>query len=154
MGTAEEALTSPRHSAETLRRRKTLSRGWGALVIAWSFVRTAIVWAAVGRYGLDPWVYLGIDLASSVTDAFTTPRMVLAFIDDEHRAAVKWGLISLVAFLVPDLYIFLGTRHVPAAVIVIILTVILCTLSAGVYSVAMKIQKGRAARLQRRTSEV
>jgi hypothetical protein len=141
-----EIIVASPHSPATLRRRKRLSRGWAILVIAWSFIRTLIVWAAVGKYGLNPWIYLSIDLASAITDAFTTPRMVLAFIDDKHRHAIRWGLISLGAFIVPDIYIFLGTRKLPKTVIVVVLVIILVTLAVAVVGVTKKIRKGRAER--------
>ena len=50
------------HTAETLRKRQLLTRAWAIFVIAWSVVRTIIIWAALGDYGFNPWIYLGIDL--------------------------------------------------------------------------------------------
>src|SRR3954463_10411670 len=82
------------HSAATLRRRKVLSRTWAIVVVTWSLLRTLIVWAALGEYGINPWIYLSIDLACAVVDAYTTPRMVLAFIDNQYKTAAKWLLIS------------------------------------------------------------
>jgi len=134
------------HSAETLRRRKMLSRTWGTVVVVWSLVRTLIVWAALGDYGINPWAYLGIDLVSAVVDAFTTPRMVLAFVDDRFKVAAKWLFISAVAFVVPDLYIFLGTRTLPRRVIVVICLIILVTTTVAVIGVVRKIMTGRRAR--------
>ncbi len=134
------------HSAATLRRRKVLSRTWGAVVVAWSLVRTLIVWAALGDYGINPWAYLGIDLASALVDAFTTPRMVLAFIDNQYRAAAKWLMISAAAFVVPDLYIFLGTRTLPWRVVFIILAIILVTATVATVSVVRKVLVGRRER--------
>jgi hypothetical protein len=72
--------------------------------------------------------------------------MVLSFIDDHFKNAVKWAAISLGAFIVPDLYIFLGTRTLPKRIIVVILAIILVTLSVGVVGVVRKIKAGRAAR--------
>ena len=123
-----------------------LSRSWAIFVVAWSLVRTLIVWAALGDYGINPWIYLGIDLVSAAIDAFTTPRMVLAFIDDQYRAALKWGGISAVAFVIPDLYIFLGTRTLPKRVIAVILAIIAITFSVAAVGVYRKIQKGRSER--------
>jgi hypothetical protein len=134
------------HDAETLLRRRRLSRTWAALVIAWAVVRTVIVWAAVGDYGLNPWIYLALDLVSASVDAITTPRMVLSFIDDHYRKAVRWALISLVAFIVPDVYIFLGTRSLPRNIVIVVCLIIGLTLSVGVISVVRKIRKGRAER--------
>lgn len=89
------------HDAETLQRRKRLSRTWAGIVVVWSLIRTVIVWAAVGDYGLNPWIYLSLDLSSAIVDVLTTPRMVLSFIDDHFKQAIKWAFISLVAFIVP-----------------------------------------------------
>jgi hypothetical protein len=134
------------HSAETLRKRQVLTRVWAGIVIAWSVIRTIIIWAALGSYGFNPWIYLGIDLASATIDAFSTPRMVIAFIDDHYRVALKWALISLVAFIVPDIYIFLGTRTLPTRIIVVLCIIIGGTLVVGVVTVVRKVRKGRQER--------
>jgi hypothetical protein len=129
-----------------LAKRKVIVRTWAGIVILWAVIRTVVVWAAVGDYGLNPWIYLGIDLVSACIDAITTPRMVLAFIDDQYLAAVKWAFISLVAFIIPDLYIFLGTRELPTRIIVIVAIIISLTLTVGVVSVVRKVRAGRAAK--------
>ncbi len=129
-----------------LAKRKVIARSWAGIVIGWAIIRTLIVWAAVGDYGLNPWIYLAIDLASACVDAVTTPRMVLSFIDDQYKSAAKWAIISLVAFIVPDLYIFLGTRELPRRIIIIVCVIISITLSAGVISVVRKVRAGRAAK--------
>jgi hypothetical protein len=134
------------HDTATIARRRMLTRTWAVVVVGWSFVRTLIVWAAVGDYGLNPWIYLAIDLVSACIDAVTTPRMVLNFIDNRYTAALKWAAISLAVFIVPDLYIFLGTRELPRNVIVIVCLIIGVTLLAGVVSVVHKVRAGRAAR--------
>ena len=132
------------HDPETLQRRRRLSRTWAIIVVAWSIMRTVIVWAAVGDYGLNPWIYLSLDLGAAIVDALSTPRMVLSFIDDHMRKAVEWALISLVVFIIPDLYIFLGTRTLPKRIIVIICVIIGSTLAIGVLGVWRKVKKGRA----------
>ena len=134
------------HDPATLQRRRRLSYTWAAIVVTWSLIRTLIVWAAVGDYGLNPWVYLSIDLASAAVDAVTTPRMVLSFIDDHYRSAIKWGVLSLIAFVVPDLYIFLGTRTLPTRIIVVLCIIIGLTLVVGVVTVVRKVHKGRQER--------
>ena len=134
------------HSAETLRKRQLYSRLWASVVILWSVTRTVIIWAAVGQYGFNPWVYLLLDLFCSTIDAFTTPRMVLSFIDDQYNAAAKWATISLVAFIAPDIYIFAGTRHLPKKVIVVLVLVITAMLVIAVVAVVRKVRKGRAER--------
>ncbi len=135
------------HDAETLQRRRRLSRTFAGIVVAWAGIRTIIVWAALHNHGINPWIYLSLDLASASTDAVTTPRMVLDFIDDRFKQGVKWALISLVAFIIPDLYIFLGTRTLPKRIIVALCLIILLTLAVGVITVVRKVRRGRAERL-------
>ena len=139
-------LALKHHDPAVLARRKVLARSWAAVVIGWSLIRTLIVWAAVGDYGLNPWIYLAIDLVCACVDAVTTPRMVLSFVDDEYRSAVKWAAISLIAFIIPDLYIFVGTRTLPTRIIVVVLVIISITLSAGVVGVVRKVKAGRRAK--------
>jgi hypothetical protein len=149
MGAVEEAMRDDmviQHSAETLRKRLVLTRVWAGFVIAWAVIRTIVIWAALGDYGFNPWIYLSIDLVCATTDAITTPRMVLYFIDDRYKLAIRWALISLVAFVIPDIYIFAGTRTLPTRVIVILCSVILVMTLLAVISVVRKIRKGRAVR--------
>ncbi|MEP7203424.1 MAG: hypothetical protein ABI894_12490 [Ilumatobacteraceae bacterium] len=134
------------HSAETMRKRQMLSRLWATIVILWSVIRTIVIWAALGDYGFNPWIYLSIDLVCATTDAITTPRMVLYFIDDNYRLAIRWGVVSLVAFVIPDVYIFVGTRTLPTKVIVVLCAVILAMTTLAVFSIVRKIRKGRAER--------
>ncbi|MGZ4738164.1 MAG: hypothetical protein ACXVLM_02810 [Ilumatobacteraceae bacterium] len=135
------------HTAETLRKRQMLTRVWAGVVIAWSVVRTIIIWAALGDYGFNPWLYLSIDLFCSTIDAMTTPRMVLRFVDDRYKSAVKWGVVSLVAYVIPDVYIFEGTRTLPLKVIIVLSIVITAMFSLAAVTVVRKVRIGRAARL-------
>lgn len=139
-------FTLHHHDPETLQRRRRLSYTWAAIVLSWSVVRTIVVWAAVGDYGLNPWIYLGVDLTSASIDAFSTPRMVLHFVDNRYRRAVGWAVVSLVAFIIPDVYIFLGSRTLPMRIVVIIVAIISATSSVAILAVVRKIRKGRAER--------
>lgn len=116
------------------------------LVIGWAFGRTLVVWAAVGDYGLNPLWYLLIDLSCACVDAVTTPRTALALIDMRYREAGAWGAASIVAFLLPDLYIFLVTDHLPNSIIAIIVGVVVFTLAFTVFGMVKKVRSGRAAR--------
>jgi hypothetical protein len=147
-------MVAVQHSSHTLRKRRMYTRMWAAVVIAWSLIRTVIIWAALGDYGFNPWIYLCIDLVCSSIDAYTTPRMVLQFIDERYKPATKWGIISLIAYVMPDIYIFAGTRTLPTKVIVILCTVIASMLALAVVTVVRKVRIGRAARQRLREASV
>jgi hypothetical protein len=133
------------HSLETLRKRQLLSRVWAGVVIGWAVIRTVIIWAALGDYGFNPWIYLGIDLVCATIDAITTPRMVLRFIDDRYKSASYWGAVSLVAFVIPDIYIFVGTRTLPTRIIVVLCAVIAAMTCIAVITIVRKVREGKAA---------
>ena len=75
--------------------------------------------------------------------------MVLYFIDDHYKLAIKWGIISLIVFVIPDIYIFAGN---PANIAGTRIIVVLCPLIIGsmmalaVVTIVRKIRKGRAER--------
>lgn len=137
----------PVHDPAILRRRKALSHTWLVATVTWSFVRTLILWATMGDYGLDPRAYMAIDLTSAVINGYTTPHMVIAFIDDRYRRATRWASVSLAAFIVPDLYIFLGTRALPSQIIVVFVGVVTLTLGIAVWGVFRKVIRGRNTRV-------
>lgn len=136
----------PELTPEQHRRRRKLSRAWAFLVIGWAFGRTLVVWAAVGDYGLNPFWYLTIDLVCASVDAFTTPKTALALVDTRYSDAALWGTASIVAFLLPDLYIFLATDELPNSIIAIIVGVVVATLGFTVFGMVKKVHAGRVAR--------
>lgn len=135
------------HSEAVLRRRRLLSFTWAGLAIGWAFVRALVAWVALGDYGLNPWIYLCIDLASAGVDAVTTPRMVISFVDRQYKRAAMWGVFSLVAFVVPDLYLFLGTGRLPKKVILVMVVIVAVMFTLASIGVWRKIRKARAERL-------
>lgn len=134
------------HSEATLRRRRRLSLTWAGLAISWALVRATVAWAVLGDYGLNPWIYLAIDLASACIDAYTTPRMVISFVDRQYKQAVIWATASLVVFIIPDLYLFVGTGRLPHRVIFIMVGIITLTFSLAVLSVVRKVRQARRDR--------
>lgn len=131
-------------TAEQLIRRRRLSITWAVIVVTWSLVRAAVVWAGLSRYGVNPWAYLAVDLFSAGIDAFTTPKFVLALIDGKYNQAAKWGSLTIFAFVIPDIYIFKTTHELPGTVIAIICIVIAISLAVAVVGVVSKVRAGRA----------
>lgn len=145
---ANSAAARDAPSEATRRRRRTLSATWAILAIGWSLVRALVAWAALGDYGLNPWAYLVIDVASGCVDAVTTPRMVIGFIDRDYRSAARWGLVSAVAFVVPDLYLLFGTGELPRRVLAVLITIIVTMTVIAVVSVVRRVSTGRAERAE------
>jgi hypothetical protein len=162
MGAAEETRLTPvvadpptanPDDATQLRRRKA-TKAWAIAVMSWAVVRTLVVWAALGGYGINPWIYLVVDLGCASVDAITTPKMVIDFADGRYLAATGWAVVSFAAFLTPDVYIFYGTRTLPIGVVIAVVTVVGITLSAAIISVRRKVLAERARRDSPQTQPV
>jgi dolichol kinase len=116
---------------------------WAVAVVGWSLLRATIVWAVLSDYGVNPWAYLLIDLASAGIDAITTPKFVLALIDSKYHEAGRWGFLTLFAYVMPDVYIFKTTRELPKVAVMIICIVISLSLLAAVVGVIVKVRAGK-----------
>ena len=136
---------SPERSAKAAKRR-LLERLWIVVVVAYGAGRAFVVWKALGKYGVNPWVYLALDVTSSWPNAVATARLVTSVIDRKFDRARLWAILAAITFLLPDLYILVAARHVPTEVYAIIISIVslLALIAAG--SLYIKIRNGRKAR--------
>ena len=127
-----------------LRRRRLLSRLWAVATICWSFVRTLLAWVLLGDHGLDPLTYLFVDLSSSFVLGRSTPIMVVSFVDGERRRAVRWAVVTAVAYSIPDAYLFLSTRHIPKVTVLVLVSVLTVSATSTVVTIVHRIRAARA----------
>lgn len=113
-------------------RRKGL-RIWFFLVLAWSLARSIVVAKVFTNYGLNPKIYFAIDFLSSIPYAYASAQSLLAFIDKRRSRSIAWGLLTIVAFYLPDIYIVIAARHVPPSTY-LGFALVLAALSALAYS--------------------
>jgi len=126
--------------------RRLVERLWVILVIAYGAGRAIVVWKALGQYGVNPWIYLALDVASSWPYAVATARLVTSVIDREFSRARSWGVLAAVTFLIPDIYILAVAREVPTEVYVIVIAIISLLSLVAIVSLFVKIRNGRRAR--------
>lgn len=112
--------------------RKHVERLWVALTLAWGLFRALIVWAALSRYGVNPWIYLAIELVSSGPYGITTARIVTSLLDGRRDAAFRWAIAAAALFLAPDLYIVASGQSMPVYVYVIVGAVVVALGVAGI----------------------
>jgi hypothetical protein len=93
-------------------RRKGI-RIWLVLVLTWSLGRSIVVTRVFEQYGLNPAIYFAIDFLSSIPYAYASAQTLLAFIDKQRNRILAWGLLTLVTFYLPDIYIVIASQHVP-----------------------------------------
>lgn len=131
-----------------LRRRRVLARVWVLATVGWSFVRTLFAWVLLGEYGLDPLVYLCVDLGSSLVLGRSTPIMVVSFVDREWRRARRWAAVTAVAYVVPDIFLFTSTRRVPPLTLAVLLGVMATSVTVTVVTVVRRVRAARADLVQ------
>ena len=133
-------------TTEQRARRRTLSRVWFGVVIAYSLIRAVVVWQALGDYGVNVWIYLVIDMTCAVIDGINTAKLVISIADERYRDARKEGLIALVTFIVPDLYIVYAGNKMPKMVYFVLGGIVVLAFLAGVIHLKKKVSKILAER--------
>ena len=98
--------------------RRSVQYTWLALVLIWGVIRTLVIWALFKKYGVNPWIYLIIDLAASVPYAKYSAQLAIDFI--RNNSAGLWRSIALTAitFYLPDLYVLIFSKNVPGDLLV------------------------------------
>jgi len=87
---------------------------WYFLVLGWALARTFIVNDFFGGHGVNPWIYLVIDLTASVPYARYTHSFVISYLEKDWKKLRIAAVISVLTFYAPDIYILVTARQVPA----------------------------------------
>ena len=131
-----------------LHRRRVLARAWAVATVLWSCVRTVLAWVLLGDYGLNPWAYLCVDLSTSIVLGQSMPRMVVGFVDGRRRTAMRWGVLTAIAYAIPDVYLFTSTERIPPVTVGVLVFVIATGLTTTGISVGRRIRSARAGVIQ------
>jgi hypothetical protein len=137
-------------SAAQHRKRRRIEIVWVGLTVLYGIGRAVVVGLTLSRYGVNPWIYGAIDATTSVPLGIGTARATTASIDRRWRSAREWTFIAAVAFIAPDVSIFvMGGGRLPKIVFFIVAGVVLVTGSFAVHEARVRIRDGRRERLAR-----
>ncbi len=89
---------------------------WYVIVLGWALLRTFAVKTVFEKNGVNPWLYLALDLAASIPYAHFTHKLVLTFLEKNWPSFKKAVAFSVVTFYIPDIYILISARQVPAVI--------------------------------------
>ena len=92
-----------------------LGRAWVIGNIAFSAVRALIAWPTFGRYGVNPWVFLALDILTAPPYGLSQALTVKILRDPSRpqRDALIWAAGVIVFFLAPYAYIFAASGDMP-----------------------------------------
>ena len=130
---------SPRSRRETF-----WERIWASTIIIYSFVATFVVWKALHKYGVNPYLFFVIDVITSWLYGLASARLVMSLVKKRTNQIAKWGIYSALNFVIPQVYILVSAHDVPREVYLII-GVVICVLAIfsliGIYN---ELRKARA----------
>ena len=125
------------------RRRVVLERLWILASVLWGVGRAIVVGKTLGGYGVNPWIYGLIDIATSLPLGLGTARTVEAIIDADWAAARKWASLAAAMFIAPDISIIVMGKGLPVIVYVILAAIAAVTGTLLVRSARTKVRFAR-----------
>ena len=123
-------------------RDKNAQRSWIALVIAWAVIRAVVIKDVFGDYGINGWNYFVVDLCSGIPYAVFSGRAVINFLDKDWLSIRKNGLLSLIFFYIPDIYILIFAKQVPFSLLIGLLISIAVFTSFAICGLRRDVEKG------------
>ena len=135
-------MTAPARS----RRRRLLERTWILASVAYGGLRILVADRTVRRYGVNIWGFAAVELSTSWLYGLSTARVVAGFVDRRIRQAAPWAVAAAATFLAPETYILLTGHHMPAAVYVVVATLLVTLGTVAVVSLVRRIRAASAAR--------
>jgi hypothetical protein len=123
--------------------RQRLRRAWIVGVVLYGAVRAMIVWKTLSGYGVNPWIYLVLDVTSSIPYAIYSAKLVEGLIDRKFERFYQNFIITALTFIAPDIYILISARSAPRHIYQIIIGVILALSLVSAYSLLRKVRQGR-----------
>ena len=125
------------------KRQTFWERIWDSTIILYTFVATFVVWKALHKYGVNPYIFFVVDLITSWFYGLASARLVVAIIHKRWSETQKWGWLSALNFMLPQLYILVSARHVPHDVYLIIYSVIGVLVAFAIVGIISQIRVAR-----------
>ena len=123
--------------------RQRLRRAWIVGVVLYGAFRAMIVWKTLSGYGVNPWIYLVLDVTSSIPYAIYSAKLVEGLIDRKFARFYQNFIITALTFIAPDIYILISARSAPLHIYQIIIGVILALTLVSAYGLIRKVRQGR-----------
>lgn len=101
------------------------ARVWIGASIAYGCLRITLVWRYLDQFGVNIWVFAGIELLASAMYGLSSARAVRALRNRWWIDVRKWGLVTLVSYGAPDVYVFASARALPMNYLQVLLGVVL-----------------------------
>ena len=130
------------------KRQTFWERLWASTIVLYTFGATFVVWKALHKYGVNPYLFFIIDLITSWFYGLASARLVVAIIHKRWSETQKWGWLSALNFMLPQIYILVSARHVPRDVYIIIYSVIGVMVAFAIVGIVSQLRVARKERVE------
>ena len=130
------------------RRQTFWERLWASTIVLYTFGATFVVWKALHKYGVNPYIFFVVDLITSWFYGLASARLVVALLHKRWSETQKWGWLSALNFMLPQIYILVSARHVPRDVYIIIYSVIGLMVAFAIVGVATQLRAARKEKVE------
>ena len=124
-------------------RQNSLERAWFVAVVAWSIIRIIFADVFFAKYGINIWIFAGVEFVSSPVFARSTAKMVIALTNHSLQDSVVWGVATLVSFGAPDVYLLTTGKNLPWLAYLVVIGIMVI---AGSISILKMRSKARVLR--------
>jgi len=124
-------------------RAKRASQIWLVLVLLWAIARALFINKLFSSHGVNGYIYLAVDLASSVPYAIYSARLVITFISREFTNVYRNAILTALFFYIPDIYILVTAQKVPSGLYLILFLTIALFSAFAIATIARDIRNKR-----------
>ena len=122
---------------------KRASQIWLVLVLLWAIARALLINKLFGSHGVNGFIYLAVDLASSFPYAIYSARLVITFISREFTNVYRNAILTALFFYIPDVYILVTAQKVPSGLYLILFLTIALFSAFAIATIARDIRNKR-----------
>jgi uncharacterized membrane protein len=120
-----------------------LKRAWITAVLAYSVVRTLVIWKIFQKYGVNQYLYLIIDIFCAYWYAIFSTKLVIETSKTHYKNLLKYLLLTLVFNFIPDLYVLATAKEVPSFIFKSYIQIIVLLAIIGLFSLFREVQNRR-----------
>ncbi len=122
-----------------------VGRMWILALCGYSLLRAVLAWPILVRYGINPAMFLMLDVVTAYPLAVGQLRIVAGFRSQDYATVQFWAGVAGAAFLTPYAYLFLaGHAHMPIYATGALAALVMVMATASVLRVRQQCLGGRA----------
>ena len=127
-------------------RRPLVTRAWLAGSVAYGFLRIALVWTFLAKYGVNPILYGSVEISSSFVYGWASARVVLDVVDETWERLRLHAPVAVCAYLAPDACILAMVGSLPSGILRTLISIVVASATITTVGLVRTVRRSRAAR--------